>query len=100
MSQDWQTVINLAMSAAMIIFGVGSWSAQRKSGESTNTSDISKLSLVVDDLKKTVATKVGWKDFDREGKAIRREIELQVNPVSDRVEALERRVFNGSGHRG
>jgi hypothetical protein len=106
MTPDWDMVMHLAEAAAMIIFGVGAWSAQRKAGETTNATDISKLATSIGEIKLAIDAKLGWKDFDRISKAERQVTDLQIKNVEDRVEAVEgrieridRKVFNG-GHRG
>lgn len=102
MPADWDTVWHLATSTALIIFGVGAWSAQRKSGEQINATDVARLTTRVESLEKD---KVNWKDFDRSAKADQRTTDLQIENVCDRVDQVEGRVsrlegkvFNG-GHR-
>lgn len=99
MTPDWNIVMHLAEAAAMIIFGVGAWSAQRKAGETTNATDIDKVESDLGKLAQVVAKCVRWEDFNRENTNIREVIKLTVDPVCDRVEKLENKVFNGS-HRG
>lgn len=99
MSQDWQQVINLAMAAAMIIFGAGAWSGQRKSGESSNAADIKKVDERVDEIETDLKAKIGWKDYNTRHMSERERVDLLLKPLAERIDRLERNVFNGN-HRG
>lgn len=95
---SFDTGLHLATSLLMLVFGLGAWRAKRESNEAVTAQDVNRLSRRCDHQSKEIASKVGWKDFEREGKTIRRELELQLEPVCDRVERLERRVFHGGAN--
>lgn len=89
------TALHIATSALMFVFGLGAWRARRESAEVVTAADIGRLAKSVQDLDSALSRKVSWKDFDRDRDNFRREVTLQVEPVCDRVERLERKVFNG-----
>lgn len=88
------TVLHVATSLALLLFGLGAWRAKRESTEVVTAKDIAGLTTALAHTNATLATKVGWKDFDRNTDTVRRELDLKIEPLGQRVHRLERKVFN------
>lgn len=95
MTMEPDTILHVVTSLLMIAFGVGAWRGKRESAEGATAKDVVALTGRIDQAERLINVKVGWKDFERDRVNFRREVALQVDPLCERVERLERKVWNG-----